>query len=78
MKSFEEFMHLILGILITIALCWGMIAGIKKFLNIPDKKETIYINDDLRKQKRRAEEIRRQQKQLMENQKQRLRDMQRR
>ena len=77
MKNFEEFLPLIFGIFVAVLLFWGVIAGIKKIMSVPDKRETIHVNEELKSQKRRMQEIRQIQKQHMEDQKQRIKDLQR-
>jgi hypothetical protein len=77
MKNFEEILPLIFGISIAVLLFWGVITGIKKIMSVPDQRGTIHVNEELKSQKRRMEEIQRMQKQHMEDQKQRIKDLQR-
>ena len=77
MRNFEEILPLIFGIAVAAILFWGIIIGVKKIMRVPDKRETINVNEDLKSQKRRMEDIQRLQKQHMENQKQRIKDLQR-
>ena len=77
MKDFEEIVPLIFAIAIAIVLFWGLTFGIKHVMTIPDQGETINMDATIKLQKQRTEEIQRRQKQLMENQKQRIKDLRR-
>ena len=77
MKNFEEILPLIFGIVVAVLLFWGVVTGVKKIMNTHDERGTIHMNEELKSQKRRMEEIQRIQKQHMEDQKQRIKDLQR-
>ena len=77
MKNFEDILPLIFGIVVAVLLFWGVVTGIKKIMNTHDERGTIHMNEELKSQKRRMEEIQRIQKQHMEDQKQRIKDLQR-
>ena len=78
MKGFEEILPLIVALLVAALLFLGFITVVKKALKTDPPKSTIDSSSQLREQKKRAEDIQRRQKQLMEDQRQRIRDMQRR
>jgi hypothetical protein len=77
MKNIEEILPLIFGMVVAILLFWGLITGIKKIMNVPNTRETIGVKNDIKAQKRRMDEIQRRQKQFMEDQKQKIKDLQR-
>ena len=77
MKNFEEILPLITGIVVAIALFLGIVTAIKKSLKNPIKRDTIDSTMQLKEQDRRIEDVKRRQKELMESQRQRIRDLQR-
>ena len=77
MKEYEEIVPLIIGIGVAIFLFWAITIGIKKFINMPNKYDSINVDSDLRMQKERIKNVQQLQKQYMQDQKQRIRDLQR-
>ena len=77
MRDFEEIIPIVFAIAVAIALFFGLIHGLKKVMNLPAKQGTINSRDDLKAQKRRMEDIQRRQRQLMDDQRQRIKDLRR-
>jgi phosphotransferase system glucose/maltose/N-acetylglucosamine-specific IIC component len=77
MKGFEEIFPLIIAIFVAIALFLGVTIAIKKSLKPSPAYDTIDSTLQLKEQKRRMEDIQRRQKQFMQDQKQKIRDLQR-
>lgn len=78
MNDIEEIFPLIFGIIVAIALFMGVVSAIKKSFRERPKEATIDSQLMLREQKRHMEDIQDRHKQLMRDQEQRIRDMQRR
>jgi hypothetical protein len=77
MNWFEEILPFIVAILIAIALVLGLFTSIRKSLNPSTPTDTIDSSSQLREQQRRMDDIEDRQKQLMRDQQQRIRDLQR-
>jgi len=78
MKSFEEIVPLIFALIVAIALFLGVVTSIKKSLKGPAKRDTIDSSITQKEQQRRMDDVRRRQKQLMRDQRQKIRNLQRR
>jgi len=78
MISFDEIFPFIVAIFIAIVLFFGFITVVKKSLKSPPKKNTIDSTIRIKEQKWRMDDVRQRQKQLMRDQRQKLRDAQRR
>jgi hypothetical protein len=78
MKGFEEIVPLIVAILVAIALFLGVVTSIKKSLKPPVRRDAIDSTLELKEQKRLVGDVQRRQKQLMRDQRQKIRDLQRR
>ena len=76
MNDSEKILLIILVIIVAGGIFWGVTTAIKKSFNAgeePDYSQSTMITE----QRRRAQEIREQQKRLLESQKQRIRDSRR-
>jgi len=78
MKGFEDIFPLIAAIIVAAILFLGVTTVVKKVLKSSVKRDTIDSTLTLKEQDRRVEDIKRRQKRLMQDQKQKMRDMQRR
>ncbi len=78
MRDVEEILPLVFGILVAIALFFGMITAVKKSLTVPVGDKDVNATIRLKEQGYRMDDVRRNQKELMRNQKQKIRDLQRR
>lgn len=78
MKGFEEIFPLIVAFLVAVALFFGVVISIGKSLKEPQEPEPADSVFYIKEQQRRLDDVQRQQKELMESQRQRIRDLQRR
>lgn len=77
MKDFEGVIIFILGAVAACLLFFGLIAAVKKSFSLPAPRK-IDSSQTLQEQRQHSKDIMDNQKRLMEDQRQRLRDMQRR
>lgn len=77
MKDFEEIVPLIVAFCLAVILFLGVISAIKKSLKPAVNHDSLDSTLQLKEQRRRMEDIQRRQKQLMEDQRQKIRDLQR-
>ena len=78
MKFLDEILPLLIGIGLAIILFLGFLTAIKKALNAPaPQRDTIDSEMRIKEQQWKMDDIRQRQKQLMRDQKQKIRDMQR-
>jgi sensor histidine kinase regulating citrate/malate metabolism len=78
MKSFEEIVPLAVAIIVAIVLFFGFISAVKKSLQSRDRNETIDSAMFLKEQKWQIEDVQKRQKELMQAQRQKIRDLKRR
>lgn len=76
MKDSSGILFVVIG-LVALALFWGLLTGLKKSFSF-SKPQTVDSTQTLQEQRQRSQDIVERQKRLMEDQRQRLRDMQRR
>ena len=76
-KNFEGIIILIIGVVAACVLFFGLITAVKKSFSVAEP-EKIDSSQSLQEQQQRSKDIMDKQKRLMEDQRQRLRDMQRR
>jgi hypothetical protein len=77
MKGFEEVLPFIAALLVAIVLFLGLLTTIKKSLKPPEQRDTIDSTLELKEQRRRMDDIKKRQEQLMRDQRQKIRDLQR-
>lgn len=77
MKNFEEIVPLAVAIIVAIVLFFGFITAVKKALKSRDKSDTIDSAMFLKEQKWQMEDVQKRQKELMQSQRQKIRDLQR-
>ena len=77
MKDSEGILIFVIGAVVACLLVWGLITAVKRSFSA-HKPQEIDSSQTLQKQRQRSQAILDQQKRLMEDQRQRLQDMQRR
>ena len=77
MKSFEELLPLIVALVIAIVLLIGFLTAVTKSMGVSDQMETIDLTLPFEAQEKRVDDVQRLQKEHMRNQKERIRDLQR-
>jgi len=77
MIDFDEIFPFIVAAFVATALFFMLISTISKSLKAPISHDPIDSSMELREQQRRMDDIRQRQKQLMRDQKQKIRDLQR-
>lgn len=77
MKDSEGILIFAISTVVACLLVWGLITAVKKSFSMP-KPQKIDSSQTLQQQRQRSQAILDQQKRLMEDQRQRLQDMQRR
>ena len=77
MKDSEGILIFVIGTVVACLLVWGLITAVKRSFSA-HKPQEIDSSQTLQKQRQRSQAILDQQKRLMEDQRQRLQDMQRR
>ena len=77
MKDFEGILIFVIGAVVACLLAWGLITAVKKSFSMPQPQK-IDSSQTLQKQRQRSKDIVDKQKRLMEDQHQRLQDIQRR
>ncbi len=77
MKDSEGIIFYVIGAVVAALLVWGLITAVKKSFSIP-APETVDSTKSLQEQRERSQDTLDKQKRLMEDQRQRLRDMQQR
>jgi len=75
MKDFEGIFIFIIGVVAACMLFFGLITAVKKSFSMP-KPHSIDSSQSLQEQRQRSQDIADRQKKMMEDQRQRLRDMQ--
>ena len=75
MKDFEGVIIFIIGAVAACALFFGLITAVKKSFSV-SRPEKIDSSQSLQEQKQRSRDVLGRQKRMMEDQRQRLRDMQ--
>lgn len=78
MIDFEEVFPFIIATIVALALFFGLITAIKKSWKAPARRDTIDSRMQMKEQGQLMDDVRRRQKQLLRDQKQKMRDMQRR
>ena len=78
MIDMDEILPFIIAIIVAVILFFGVITAIQKAWKSPPKRNTIDSRMQLKEQSRLMDDVRQRQKQLIRDQKQRMRDMQRR
>lgn len=78
MKDSEGLIIFILGVLAAGGLFWGVVTAIRKSFAIAPQEKIIDSSGLLSEQRRHTQDIKDRQKRLIEDQKQRIRDLQRR
>ncbi len=78
MIDFDEILPIVIAIIVAIILFFGIITAIQKSWKSPPRRNTIDSRMQLKEQGRLMDDVRRRQKQLLRDQKQKIRDMQRR
>ena len=75
MKDFEGIIIFVLGVVVACLLFWGLVVTVKKSFSV-HKPQKIDSSQSVQEQRQRSQDILDRQKRLMEDQRQRLRDMQ--
>ncbi len=77
MKDSEGILIFVIGAVVACLLVWGLITAVKRSFSTHNPQE-IDSSQTLQEQRQRSKDIMDKQKRLMENQRQRLRDLQKR